>query len=346
MSVEFDGVDDYFLAISSLIVSPPFSVSAWFYPISTKGTISTTRVFAVYGGGANRHECRFNASGPQTLSAVSQTLTEAVATTANGCNADEWNHGLWTLDTSLRTVALNGGVTAGNTTTRSPTLANTGIAGPAVAPAGVMTGRIADLAVWNIDLSLDSKYEEIKRALSKGFSPYAVHPGNLIAWFRFFDENPVDVVGSFSITANGAPFKAAHPRLIPPRHTGKKILQGVTPVIGVASVTGRVKVAGRTQSLAFGTLVGTATVAASPEIWGFGALTAIAMVVGDGRRLLVPLPEQVRAGVVYESNDLPQPRDVRDGVMYGLEDAPLVGTLILPDPSDVRCGVAYGAPDS
>lgn len=359
MAIEFDGVDDYLGAIA-LIVSPPFSVSAWFYPNEEDAEPPNQRLFAIYGLGSSSHECRLDAGPAQTISAISSTISAATATTANGYVSNTWNHGLWTIDTALRTVALNGNTTASNSTSRAPTVTSTGIAGPTIR----MWGRIAELAIWNVDLSLLSDYEAIKGSLSKGFSPYAVYPNNLTSWYRFVDGIVHNLMlRSFTLTANGAPFAAAHPRTWPPRHTGKKVVQGVNLYPGSTSVsavvttaaatqtrasgslTGTAITAATTQTQASGSLIGTATTAATTQTGASASVDVVISIAGDESLVLVPLPRNVRAGVVYESNDLPDPRDVRAGIVYGLEGEELVGTLVLPDPADVRCGVEYGAPD-
>ncbi len=210
MAIEFDGSGSEYLSASSLIATPPISVSAWFRVSSTLNLAQ--RVFAMHGSGPQMHECRLNASS-FTISAISQNVNSSTATTANTWNTNAWHHGLWTLGGTQRTATLDGGTTAVNTETRVPSLDTTVVAGPSQP----LSGSVAELAVWNVDLHALTDSAKIKRALAKGFTPTAVHPANLIAWIRFINGDLQDVIGNFTWTVLGAPSSAAHPRIWNPR---------------------------------------------------------------------------------------------------------------------------------
>lgn len=212
MAIEFDDASSEYLHASSLIVSPPFSVSAWFY---VDDDDTEQRLFSLYGTGANRHECRLNAGPLRTISAVSSTLTEASAVTDNGFGLSAWHHGLWSLDSGRRTATLDGGTTAVNTDARAANVANSSVAGPSL----LMSGRIAELAIWDVDLSLAEDWGPVKASLAKGFSPLAVRPASLAAWLRFLNGEIQDVIGGFTFSVNGTPVAAPHPRLWTPRRS-------------------------------------------------------------------------------------------------------------------------------
>jgi hypothetical protein len=225
MAIEFDDASSEYLHAGSLIVSPPFSVSAWFY---VDDDSADRRLLALYGTGSNRHECRLNSGPARTIAAVSSTISEATATSGTGFSVNTWHHGLWTLDTALRTVTLDGGTTASNSTSRAPTVTNTGIGGPSV----LMSGSVAELAVWDVDLSLASDWEAVKAALARGFAPMAVRPANLKAWFRLLNGGIHDVIGSFILSANGSPSASAHPRVWGHRRGRQVLRPAAAPALG------------------------------------------------------------------------------------------------------------------
>lgn len=203
MAIEFDDSTTEHLSATSLIASPPITVSAWF---RSDDAGVTQRVFALVGAGPQVHECRLN-GGTNTLSAVSVNLSAASATTSATWTINQWHHGLWTLGSNSRSVSLDGGTTAGNSETRIPTVNTTTVAGPS----NPFSGRIAELAVWNADLSASAEFNRIKRALALGFAPLKVWPANLIAWCRFEGGQVHDCIGRFVWTVNGTPQAAPRP---------------------------------------------------------------------------------------------------------------------------------------
>jgi len=205
MGIGFNDANGDYLSAASLIASPPISVSAWFY---TDDSSINQRVFALYGTGSHMHECRLD-GGARTLSAISQSLSAVSATTGNLWTANTWHHGLWTFETARRTATLDGGTTATNTDSRSPNVTSSGVGGPNQ----LLSGRVAELAVWNAYILGAPEWQTIKQGLAKGFSPPAVYPANLIAWFRFINGQLQDVIGRFIFTGNGSPFAAPHPRI-------------------------------------------------------------------------------------------------------------------------------------
>lgn len=205
MAIEFDDANSDGLIAVSLIANPPITVSAWFR--SDDASINQ-RVFALHGAGPQTHECRLN-GGSNTISAVSQNLNGVSATTTATWSANQWHHGLWTLASSARSATLDGGTTASNTETRIPTLTSTSIS----AGNSPFSGRIAELAVWDADLSAIGDFARIKRALALGFAPLKVRPANLVAWFRFEGGEIDDCIGRFAMSVTGTPGSAPHPRI-------------------------------------------------------------------------------------------------------------------------------------
>jgi hypothetical protein len=112
---------------------------------------------------------------------------------------------------SSRTLYTNAGNAATNTTTQTTSTFNRFAIGALwTAASGTLyfyQGQIAEVAVWNADLTVDELV-----ALNKGFKPYRIRPQSLIAYAPLV-RTLFDVVSPRTITNNNSATVADHPRV-------------------------------------------------------------------------------------------------------------------------------------
>jgi len=128
-----------------------------------------------------------------------------------------WNHVAGTIDSSGNMRAyINGSGSTGQTGTHNPASLNqTGVGCLARSTSYdyfCFEGRIAEAAIWDVDLATD----EIA-VLAAGFSPLFVRPQNLKAYWPLIRkgsgvDNP-DLVGGLDLTDYNSPGDAAHCRI-------------------------------------------------------------------------------------------------------------------------------------
>ena len=154
---------------------------------------------------ANGNYVRFQVSDPLAVFAVT---TQAIST------------GSWTslgarqTSSTSRKVYLNGTHTATNTENKNPTSLNKlligcGSDGNAGGPtlANYTDGKIAEVAVWNVDLSDDEMI-----SLSKGLRASKIRPQSLV-FYAPLVRNLIDAKGGLTITNNNSATVADHPRI-------------------------------------------------------------------------------------------------------------------------------------
>jgi hypothetical protein len=77
-------------------------------------------------------------------------------------------------------------------------------------PGQEMSGAIAEVAVWDVELSTAEVLE-----LATGFSPMFIRRGSLIHYWRLLN-NDKDCVGGLDMTATNNPTWTDHPKIIYP----------------------------------------------------------------------------------------------------------------------------------
>lgn len=221
MSYDFDGLTDAFRITGSPGTLGFTSGSLWFYPtddtladqvlFSEQNTAGTSGFRVLYGSTSAADKVYFFRAG-DTVQAIS-----TVAATLNAWNHVFWSYNVYTSPFKYQ-ISLNGetlqtqniGVPSGLATT-------TTVIGRLTLPLGAgsnwFRGRIAELAVW-YDV-LDTFGDEYQ-ALSKGYSPLCVHPGEpTIGLLNYwpFRKNSNDIVGGRGLTAIGTPTLSEHCRI-------------------------------------------------------------------------------------------------------------------------------------
>jgi hypothetical protein len=193
------------IASSAPVTAAPLTIAA----ISANNSLTVLRTIARIwdGTNTNRFEIRFDGSsaGDPVRALIEAAGAQANAASTAAYSGTTWNHvtGVFASATS-RTVYLDGGNNATNTTSRTPT----GINAMGIIP-GIGTGvntDIAELGIWDATLTAD----EIV-SLSKGFKPFRVRPQSLVFYSPLVRE-VLDVSKAITLTRTGLSI-IDHPRV-------------------------------------------------------------------------------------------------------------------------------------
>ena len=174
---------DYLIASAPCITAYPFTVACWF----RAATQHAGSLWTVADTESNTEEwsLQVQLGGGVRCSTRAGTAVEANATTSTTYSVGVWHHALFLGRSSTdRRVYLNNGGEATNSTDKSPTGLSVTAVGRTnrITPAFYFNGRLAQLAVWAIDLP-----PEDRRALVDGAQPSTLHPEALVAYWPFYD---------------------------------------------------------------------------------------------------------------------------------------------------------------
>ena len=196
----------YLTAASPSSLAPePLTLACWFYP----NTFTNQGVLLSVQNGANnhRHVLFANAAGIN-VQLFSGGVGSGSANSTAGYVESQWQHacGVCTSTTS-RTIYLDGGSDATNTTSAVLTLGNPTFSIGARLAGIFFDGRIADVGVWNAALTADEV-----ASLAKGMTCNLVRPESLVFYAPLI-RNLQDVRRGLAITNNNSATVADHPRV-------------------------------------------------------------------------------------------------------------------------------------
>ena len=218
MAYQFNGTNQSITTPVAGVTAEPLTIVAWFYPTrntartaivsladTTAGSPGAQMFYALIEDGtiAGDPICATKQNGVSVL---------AEAASTSGFITNEWNHGCAVFtSTTSRTIYLNGGSSATNTTLVS-TNANTvdktaiGCLGRSTSVA-FFQGRVAEVGIWNVALTA----AEVA-SLAKGMTCDKVRPQNLV-FYAPLVRNLIDQKGGLTITNNNGATVANHPRV-------------------------------------------------------------------------------------------------------------------------------------
>jgi len=203
---------NYFSRPASVVSAPPFTIQMWWFMTGWGGAFQCGVQIGRSSSGDHRHNIAVGDSGTPIVSCYSRTTSsDRSQITISAADHNKWNHhvGVWR-SSANRQVYLNGAPGGLNTTNLSPSSLNATSIGIQTdgsnEPATTM--RIAEVAIWDIDLSADDI-----AALAKGFSPLMVRRDRLVEYMPLVRSN-WSKSGAFGVT--GAPGVLDHPRIILP----------------------------------------------------------------------------------------------------------------------------------
>ncbi len=220
MSILFDDASSEYLGnASAVLTAVPISMACWFYSdsltvnqslISLADASASNQAFAMYAAG--------NRAGDK-LSLLTFAGSTDWCESSSAYTANTWHHacGVWAAIND-RTVYLDGGNSGTSSVSRTPTgIDRTGIGLLyRSSPSAYMSGRIAEVAMWNVALTAAEA-----AILAKGFSPLFVRPASLVAYWPLVGQRDpaIDRIANYDMTWYNTPVVAAHPRIIQPRQS-------------------------------------------------------------------------------------------------------------------------------
>lgn len=208
----------------------PFSFVCWFYP--TDATSNHALVGVSSTNQVANNTCLLYALGavagdPVAAYCEGTPFGGARADSTAGFTANAWHHAAAVFTSaSSRTVYLNGGNSATNTTTQTPDFTatletNLGAWYSDTSNSYVLfaSTRIAEAAVYNVALTASDV-----AALARGYSPICVRPADLVAYWplggHHGQHDNDHWKNGYDLTAVNSPTWADHPRVIYPAFGG------------------------------------------------------------------------------------------------------------------------------
>ena len=216
MAYDFNGSNQSMQTASTPVNTPPFTLACWFNVDALTSANGATLLSISHPAGFSRYMLSMS-QAPCPLFAFQANASNVFVSAASSINVSTatWNHGaaVFTSNTE-RSVFLNGGNNATNTTNNAPTNANItriGIGAQFIQSVTVSqtNGRIAEVGIWNAALTA----AEVA-SLAKGMTPDKIRPQSLVFYAPLVrDIN--DQKGGLTVTNNNAATDAAHPRIYP-----------------------------------------------------------------------------------------------------------------------------------
>lgn len=203
MARNFNGTSARIHVSSAVVTAPPYTMACWFR------TTNMTQLGCLLSLSSSTSDYstiffRGDVAG-DPIDILAEGPGQAVSRSTTGCTSGKWHHacGVFTSATS-RTVYLDGGSSATNTNPRTTTLNQTEIG--AWRSSLWFSGDIAEVGIWNIDLSV----AEIA-ALANGVSPALIRPQNHVAYLPLIRETHeiVNATGFTDVNTTAA----AHTRI-------------------------------------------------------------------------------------------------------------------------------------
>lgn len=173
------GLSDDYVQGTATLVDPAFTINCWVYPVTVAGANQAVTLHNTTNN--NRFSLGVNSTTSKAIFQCFDT-TLATASTTTNYTANAWNMLTGVASaTNSRTVYLNAGGSATNTTSKTLTTPNRWLLGAsyvagAVSP--IWEGYVAEFALWNVALSTD----EIT-SLNRGVKASQIRPASLKVYF-------------------------------------------------------------------------------------------------------------------------------------------------------------------
>jgi hypothetical protein len=213
MAYEFNGTNQFLNTPSNAVVSGmPLTMACWFYPngnTTRYSLMAMANAFTGFQGGGYQISAFGNLEGDPIQIGTDQ-LANTVAYSTAGFNANQWNHaaGVFTSTTS-RTVYLNGGNSATNTFSHSPSAPSQGLRLARFVNTFPfpLAGRLAEVGIWNSELTA----AEIA-SLAQGMTCDKICPQSLV-FYAPLVRDLIDQKAARAITNNNGATVANHTRV-------------------------------------------------------------------------------------------------------------------------------------
>ena len=206
MARNFNGTSARIHISSAVVSATPYTMACWFRTTSmadlgTLISINSTTSGAHYAG----LWFRGDVAGDPVDILIESGGVQNTARSATGCTSGQWHHacGVFSSSTS-RTVYLDGGSSATNNTSTTPSLDRTEVG--TWRSSSWFNGDIAEVGIWNIDLTAADV-----ASLAKGVSPALIRPQNHVAYLPLIRDTHeiVNATGFTDVNTTAA----NHPRV-------------------------------------------------------------------------------------------------------------------------------------
>jgi hypothetical protein len=221
MSRLFDDANNEYAEIDSAVVATyPLTMAAWFY---TDSIALRQTILAIADKDVADHFHQLIAHGLAAGDPVRYQCqgggAVVIASTTTGFSANTWHHACAIgRNATDRSVFIDGGSEGTNAQDKTPanldrtSIGRTGDSTPTF----YMSGRIAEAAVWNVDLTDDEVV-----SLAGGVSPLRVRPESLVAYWPLYGVGSPepDYIGTYDLTlfsGDSGPVVADHAPVQPP----------------------------------------------------------------------------------------------------------------------------------
>ena len=214
MAYDFNGTNQSMQTASTPVNTPPFTFACWFNVDTLTSANGAVLLGISHPAGFSRYLMSMG-QAPSPLYAFQTNASNVgafVISTTNVSTAT-WSHGAAVFASNTeRSVFLNGGNNATNTTNNAPTNANITRIGIGAQFFNSTTnsptdGKIAEVGIWNAALTA----AEIA-SLAKGMTCDKVRPQSLI-FYAPLVRDLIDQKGGLTITNNNGATVANHPRV-------------------------------------------------------------------------------------------------------------------------------------
>lgn len=191
---------------STPIIDYPFTISCWFRTSLT----NTNQVLVGLYDTANVSNCSLLLRPTALVSVSSRASSSTVFANSTATHSTNiWHHacGVWS-SSSSRSVYLDGGNSATNTTTRALSgIQNINIGNSTILASVGLQGNICEVGIWNTSLSISDIL-----SLANAISPKLVSSKDLIFYAPLVN-NIYDYLGSTSISGVNSPTPTSHARI-------------------------------------------------------------------------------------------------------------------------------------
>lgn len=318
MALSFDGSSQYLQNVSGVPVAGyPFTMVCRFY--TTNNTSNQVVMQLIDPGSSDRITLalRGDVGDIVTAGVTDQGVGSGSANSTGPFSINTWQTAVAVFGgTASRTIYLNGGNSATNTTSVTPTgLSNINIGVSNGGGGNWYTGLLADIAIYDLSWTVDDAL-----SYEAGVSPLLIRPGGLVSYWKLIgrDSPEKDIVGEYPLTLHGSPPVGDHPRVFFPRGPyARRASVGVTVNVAALSAI----ISQPAQAAAGGVLIPTNALSLpvnQPAASSAGAATVL--VDALGLPLSQPSPTAIGGALVQPDAlslliDQPSPAIVTDQVL-------------------------------
>lgn len=205
---------------AAILTAAPITIAAWVYPENVTDVMYVISLHKAAAASADHFVLQFGgafAGDPVRAQCNGAGAGVVAAATTTGYSANAWHHGCAVFASATdRRAFLDGGGKGTNTTSRTPTgIDSTAVGALDIGTTGAMTGRVAELGIWNVALT-DAEVA----ALARGISPLHIRRANLVTYndiLGLASPEPDFSGQGAHLTVSGTPTQAAHAPVMFPR---------------------------------------------------------------------------------------------------------------------------------